>query len=427
MHVLISGAGISGLSAALSLTKFVSPAPQITIIETRSGPSTIGGAINLTPKCQRYLHHLGVHQKLVAGGYGADVRKFDFLASESGLIGSLDTSNGGKGFGSKALVYNEGPRFNCRRMLRSDLIRCLVERVGECENVTVKYGLRLDEVKDGKAGLRVSLSDASRLNVDLLLGCDGVHSTTRCKFVDPDRKAIWNKCAVALGFVRLTTGERERLPFQDTCLVFSQRGSFFSSFFDQERESVFIGALLGKQNEDLSQKDWIEEGEKHDVGRRIGDVFQDTHLTFIKDFVSRAGSDWSLYPVYTLPPEGRWTVESGRIVLLGDAAHAMPPQGESSGYAIEDTIVYARLLADAVNGASGDSVTLAEVGRKYEAVRRPRINAAYAEAQRRWSGTNTEWWLLYKLKIWILPIMMRFLAGRIQADWSEDLTVGELK
>ena len=416
MHIVISGAGISGLAAALSLTKFIqSPAaPTITILEIRPKPGAVGGAINLTPKCQRYLHHLGVHQKMQEHGYGADVRKFEFLASESGAIGQLDCSNGGKGFGD--------PPLNCLRILRSDLIRCLVEAVAEHDNVTVRYGVQLEALEESPSDLTLTLSDRSTLNAELLLVCDGVHSKIRTKFVEPERKPRYTGCAAAIGFADVTEEDRAALPFQDTCIMFGQRGRFFCSYYNTARDCVFLGAQLGQQEENLSRDGWSAKGTDHaGVRNTLAKQFSDTAIHFVKDFIEKA-DNWFLYPVYTLPAKGKWVAADGKIVLLGDAAHAMPPQGESSGYAIEDTIVYARTLAKATTTAQLD---LNQVSQTYEALRRPKIDAAFVEAHRRWSGTENSWWIMYKLKIWLLPWLIWLLAGKTNREWEEDLVVAE--
>lgn len=33
--------------------------------------------------------------------------------------------------------------------------------------------------------------------------------------------------------------------------------------------------------------------------------------------------EWSLYPVYVLPGEGKWISPGGKCILVGDAAHAV--------------------------------------------------------------------------------------------------------
>jgi len=77
--------------------------------------------------------------------------------------------------------------------------------------------------------------------------------------------------------------------------------------------------------------------------------------------------------VYYLEPLRRWS--SGRIVLLGDAAHATPPgAGQGAAQAIEDAVV----LADRLARSDEPRVALAE----YEAARRPRAKAVLKMSRR---------------------------------------------
>jgi 2-polyprenyl-6-methoxyphenol hydroxylase-like FAD-dependent oxidoreductase len=62
----------------------------------------------------------------------------------------------------------------------------------------------------------------------------------------------------------------------------------------------------------------------------------------------------------------RW--HAGRVVIIGDAAHAAPPHmGEGGSLAVEDALVLAQELRE------GDTIQTALL-QAYEARRRPRIN-----------------------------------------------------
>jgi 2-heptyl-3-hydroxy-4(1H)-quinolone synthase len=61
----------------------------------------------------------------------------------------------------------------------------------------------------------------------------------------------------------------------------------------------------------------------------------------------------------------------GRVVLLGDAAHALTPNlGQGAGMAMEDAAVLGEELADAASGRQSLAASLAS----YEARRRPRVD-----------------------------------------------------
>jgi 2-polyprenyl-6-methoxyphenol hydroxylase-like FAD-dependent oxidoreductase len=76
---------------------------------------------------------------------------------------------------------------------------------------------------------------------------------------------------------------------------------------------------------------------------------------------------------YYLDPLPRWS--EGRIVLLGDAAHAITPGvGQGAAQAIEDAVVFANELAE--------HDELQQALRRYEAIRRPRAELALKLSRR---------------------------------------------
>ena len=95
LNIIILSAGITDLTTALALTKQLpSPKPKIKILELRSAPLTIGGAVNLTPKALRYLDHLAVHEIILANDMGADCKTIELFDLYSGTKSSELDSRG---------------------------------------------------------------------------------------------------------------------------------------------------------------------------------------------------------------------------------------------------------------------------------------------------------------------------------------------
>ncbi|KAF5671919.1 salicylate hydroxylase [Fusarium denticulatum] len=98
-----------------------------------------------------------------------------------------------------------------------------------------------------------------------------------------------------------------------------------------------------------AQKGWKALGEdKVTVKQDIVARFKGGSVNGLESMINE--SDWYFYPVHMLTPKGRWS--KGRALLLGDAAHAMPPQGESTGIAIEDGVLFAHVLSERIKKAS---------------------------------------------------------------------------
>lgn len=106
----------------------------------------------------------------------------------------------------------------------------------------------------------------------------------------------------------------------------------------------------------------------------------------------------NVYPTWTSPPLPTW--ERGGVVLVGDAAHALPPtSGQGSSQALEDVEAFALFLAHHVrtNDPAQDTVNLKAAikaaAKQYEALRKPRVTAILKDAQQRQSKKRDMGWL----------------------------------
>ncbi|KAK2482156.1 hypothetical protein H9L39_07795 [Fusarium oxysporum f. sp. albedinis] len=331
------GAGPAGLADTLALSQITiqgSP-PRITILELRPKVETFGGTILLTPLALRYLDVLGV---------GSRLRKLGI------------------------------PMFPGTDVLRVMIVQCMADAVAEMpkDRVNLRYGARVTDIQqvddqgDDKGTVRVDVQSGSdkpqeSIGCDILLGCDGIHSFLRTKVVDRERKKTYSGRAIAYGYVKCdsprhigvtTSGGKPIL--RDSTMIQGQHGSFLMTYFEPSRE-------------------------ERDIVAR----FEEGSIKGLEPIINE--SDWYFYPVYMLPPEGRWS--KGRVLLLGDAAHAMPPQGESTGIAIEDGVLFAHVLSE------GISTGVPYVMEAYEALRRHDIKKLYAETMFRWNAGSSSSWL----------------------------------
>jgi salicylate hydroxylase len=311
-EVVILGGGICGLAVALALTKYVSPSPRISIFELRPEPSTIGGAINLTPNALRYLHHLGVLDVIKQKGFGSNVDKIELFSLGTGArLGEIDFTNAankGEGFGN--------PPYKALRIMRADLITSLLQAISKLENVQLKYGKKAVKVQELSEVATVTFDDNSEVSGKLILGCDGIHSTAR-KLVDPDRTPVYSGIAVAYAFAKVREGLV--LPWKDTCFISGRRGGFLASHFQPSQENLYVCAVM-EVAEVSSKEGWRAKGADQDAVRKDIKTRLGGAMSVVDDLLEDAG-DWFLYPVYRIPPKGNWATE--KVMLLGDAAHAV--------------------------------------------------------------------------------------------------------
>lgn len=112
-------------------------------------------------------------------------------------------------------------------------------------------------------------------------------------------------------------------------------------------------------------------------------------------------------------------------MLLGDAAHAMPPQGESTGIVFEDTVIFSRCLTRWMEkGQPGGSPR--EAFDAYETLRKPRIAVAFDESRAVVSSVSESGWLGHTLKTWVIPWYLWYTRRSRDRHFEEDVARVEL-
>jgi 2-polyprenyl-6-methoxyphenol hydroxylase-like FAD-dependent oxidoreductase len=98
----------------------------------------------------------------------------------------------------------------------------------------------------------------------------------------------------------------------------------------------------------------------------------------------------------------------------------MPPQGESTGLAIEDGVLLARVLS------SSSEMPIQRVFQVYEKTRRPRIDTAYKEAVSRWENVKDRSWLMQKVVEWLTWVFLWYKMDAFESSVSYDVRKEEI-
>ena len=310
LDILILGGGISGLTTALALTKFAPPGkvPKIQIFEIRPEPATIGGAVNLTPNALRMLDYLGALQIMRERKYGRTIDYLEVFDVYSGKLAESSFSGPeGKGIGN--------PPYKALRITRGDSLKAVLSAVEQHENISMTCGKRTVKIEETKDKVTLHFEDGGSATGDLLMGCDGIHSVTRLKHVEPERKAVYSGVSNAFGFAPIP--DDFQVHFECTAINFARRGMLLTSFFSPDKNQVYVGGLM--QVEDIGSRDgWKAVGGDAEKTRaQLMDRFGDAKIPCIVPLLEKA-KDFYLWPVFTLSKQGKWATD--RVMLLGDAA-----------------------------------------------------------------------------------------------------------
>jgi 2-polyprenyl-6-methoxyphenol hydroxylase-like FAD-dependent oxidoreductase len=349
-NVVILGAGPCGLSTAIALSKMSALTPglsplRITIIETRPKLQTIGGTINMTPLAMRYLDHLGAGQQLKENSIE--------------LITGVDAI-------SLRLGWRLGNRWGgvgARRTARYELVRSLYDAIERehGNSVRVEWGKRVSEISEVNDQVQLKFEDHSTHECDILLGCDGINSAARSLWVEPTRKKEYSGRGVAMGWAegvanQIKDSGSSPITFpngdhalRDTAAFGATGGTLITSFYEPTRQDIFFAHVREMTEHDAVGRDgWHLVGEEQEVVRReVVDTYTKGRVNGIQDVIDKCDR-WQIYPIYQLLPQGRW--HKGRVLLLGDAAHAVsiPTIGTSRHLLVRQSLIY--LFADAAPG-----------------------------------------------------------------------------
>ena len=352
MTVLIAGAGIAGLSMALTCHQIGVP---VRVFESSAQLKPLGVGINLQPNAVRELFELGFESAMT--DIGIPTQDYGFY-TRFGL--EIWTEPRGRWAGY------QWPQYSVHRgKLQMMLAAAVQERLGPN---AIETGWRVDGYRQQDAGVVVSMSDKTGRQREeagtLLIAADGVHSAIRAQMVPGEGPAIWSGAV-------LWRGTSMAKPFlSGASMVLAGHATQRIVTYPLSRPDPETGLVL---------TNWIAE-KTYDpsIGWQREDWNRKANLDdFLPDFESwrfdwldvpaliRSATDVYEYPMVDRNPLDNWT--DGAVTMIGDAAHVTYPVGSSGA---SQAIVDARMLGGALLEHGLTSAAL----RAYDDAVRPVVN-----------------------------------------------------
>ena len=210
-----------------------------------------------------------------------------------------------------------------------------------------------------------TFADGSTATADVLLGADGLHSTVRT-LLDP--QAPEPKYTGLIGFGGWVSPDG--LPSTEGAMHFAfGKRAFFGYLVEPDRAGWFANLswptpLTAAEARATPDDEWL---------RRLRALYAGESLPAfgMLDRV-RPGELVSVGAMHAMPPVPVW--QRGRVVLVGDSAHATSPSsGQGASMSIESAVELARCLRD---------LPVREALSTYERVRRPRVERVIRQTAR---------------------------------------------
>jgi 2-polyprenyl-6-methoxyphenol hydroxylase-like FAD-dependent oxidoreductase len=316
MRVLIVGAGIAGLSVATALAR---SSIECDLVERDRDWSTVGAGITLNPNGMRALRTLGLADAVEAAGQPIELVR---TLNERGEVLSEFPGEVWDGVGRTVAIH----RTALQQVLR-----------GGARDVPVRLGTTVTHLTAFTDAVEAALSDGTRERYDLVIGADGIRSSVRgmC-FVDTPPQYVgqmyW-RASVSADVVPTAT------------MMFDERR--YVALLPLGAGQTYVAAQVFGAPFELAPAEVVP---------AVRQYFADFASPMVDALAQLDVATLHFGPAEEIERD-QW--RAGRVLLVGDAAHACSPTlAQGASMAFEDAVVLAELLEDGTDDAASLSRAL---------------------------------------------------------------------
>jgi 2-polyprenyl-6-methoxyphenol hydroxylase-like FAD-dependent oxidoreductase len=311
--VLVVGAGLAGAATAIRLAE---AGVAVDLVEIKPDTAALGSGITLQGNALRELRTLGVWDQVSAAGYAFDVTGIRAPDPAGTVVAEIPDARTG------------GPDLPAvMGMPRPELARILAERAAET-GVKVRCGTTHTALAQDDDGVDVTFADGSTGRYDLVVGADGLRSWTRRAIgieleTRPVGMGIWRAFGPRPASVTRTD-------------LYYGGPSFIAGYCPTGEDSLY--AYIVEPAQDRST---LPPEEQLATMKELAAAYHGPWDEIREQLTDPARVNYTWFETHVLPAP--WN--RGRVVLIGDAAHACPPTiAQGGAMALEDAAVLTDLL-----------------------------------------------------------------------------------
>jgi salicylate hydroxylase len=394
-HVIVAGAGIAGLTAALALRR---AGLHITVLEQAAELEETGAGIQLSPNATRVLIALGLRERLQSAVMTPQAIRVMAGGSEREIVRVPLGDDAERRYGAPYWTIHRG-----------DLQAALADAARATQDIEIKLATRVENFAAHLSGITVQARSGQRAIDELglaLIGADGLWSSVRARLPSYDIPRF-----------RHRTAWRALIPAESVPVEW--REPLVHLWLGLDAHLVHYPVKSGRLINIVAIV--------HDQWKEAGWSAAGTRLEILRHFARWSWAD-SVRELIALPEQWlKWALYDrktpfaggvGAVTLIGDAAHPMLPfLAQGAGMAIEDAAALADRLHKVRDNPAGAL-------RAYEGARRHRTALAqlHSRRQARVYGLSGPEALMRNL-------VMRAMGGeklRARYDWLYDWQPPEL-
>jgi salicylate hydroxylase len=343
--IVIAGAGIGGLTAALSLA---ARGFRTVICERADKLSEIGAGIQLSPNVGHVLKTLGLDNAIATAA--SEPTAIEVRSGPSGRrITTIPLEQVGKRYGAPWRV-----------IARAELQAVLAAAAATNPNIELRLGAEVADLAGSTDDLLVGTETRTGRVVQpasALIAADGVSSQLRDKIPGASHARSIGRTAW-----RATISARatEKIIDANHIGLWLGPGAHLVHYPIAGGRTINIVAIVAENWRGVG---WSEPGDHYQLAESFSEWSKEARA------IISAPAEWRKWAILSVDPEGPWVAD--RLALLGDAAHAMAPfLAQGAAMAIEDAAVLAACFA-----AEPDDAPAALAA--YEAARKPRATRVH--------------------------------------------------
>ncbi|QKW15003.1 FAD-dependent monooxygenase [Verrucosispora sp. NA02020] len=319
MRILVVGGGIAGSTLAVAL-RHAGLDPLVA--EARHSRDALGGAfLTLAPNGVNALRAIGLGD-VPSAADGFEVSGLDMHNARGRRIAELAGEHDLDRYGARGVV------------LRRARLHAELTRRAQAAGARYRFGARLVDLRHHAAGVTAVFADDETVEVDAVIGADGIWSTVR-RLTWPDAPRPRYTGIVDCGgwtTVDLPDTSRQQMYFGHRAFFgYVVRDSLAYWFTNVPRRDE----PERTEFDNLDHQDWMT---------RIRELHAEDPAP-VRAVLGAANRSLGAWPLYDLPDLPTW--HTSTVCLVGDAAHAVSPStGQGASLAIEDAVVLARHLGE---------------------------------------------------------------------------------